>query len=96
LAAGADVTTVSRRFHSGIVAMVVAECEAVRVAHGVNQVVLSGGVFLNEFLLVNVLVELRRAGFAAHCHQLTPTNDGGISLGQVMVASARRRAKEKQ
>lgn len=53
--------------------------------------VLSGGVFLNEFLLVNCLVELSRAGFAAYCQQQVPTNDGGIALGQIMVADARLR-----
>lgn len=90
VAAGILPAVMSRRFHSGIVDMVVAECEAVRQQRGINQVVLSGGVFLNEFLLVNCLVALRRTGFDAHCHRLVPTNDGGISLGQVMVASARQ------
>jgi hydrogenase maturation protein HypF len=94
LRAGASTAVMSRRFHSGIVAMVLAECEAIRNERKVSQVVLSGGVFLNEFLVVNCLVQLRRAGFGAHCHQLTPANDGGISLGQVMVASARLRARE--
>ncbi|MET9773209.1 carbamoyltransferase HypF [Streptomyces sp. NPDC006367] len=93
VAAGAAPDLMSRRFHTGIVDMVVAECEAVRERHGVTQVALSGGVFLNEFLLVNCLVALRRAGFEAYCHRLVPTNDGGISLGQVMVASARRAAR---
>jgi hydrogenase maturation protein HypF len=89
LRAGADQLTLSRRFHSGVVAMVVAQCEAERREHGVDQVVLSGGVFLNEFLLINCLVALRRAGFAAYSHQRVPPNDGGIALGQAMVASAR-------
>lgn len=90
LAAGTSIAAMSRRFHSAIVAMVVAECEAVRRERLVSQIVLSGGVFLNEFLLVNCLVALRRAGFDAHCHRLVPANDGGISLGQLMVASARQ------
>ncbi|MBC9726539.1 carbamoyltransferase HypF [Streptomyces sp. TRM68367] len=90
VAAGIAPAAVSRRFHSGIVAMVLAECDAIRREHGINQVVLSGGVFLNEFLLVNCLVALRKSGFEAHCHQLVPTNDGGISLGQAVVASARQ------
>ncbi|MFJ7326489.1 carbamoyltransferase HypF [Streptomyces cyaneofuscatus] len=90
VAAGTVPATMSRRFHSGIVDMVVTECEAVRQQSGISQVVLSGGVFLNEFLLVNCLVALRNAGFEAHCHRLVPTNDGGISLGQVMVANARQ------
>ncbi|MEV6123910.1 carbamoyltransferase HypF [Streptomyces sp. NPDC052077] len=92
LAAGADTATISRRFHSGVVDMVVARCRAVRDAEdgpATRQVVLSGGVFLNEFLLVNCLVELGRDGFDTHCQQQVPTNDGGIALGQIMVANAR-------
>jgi hydrogenase maturation protein HypF len=92
LATGASPGTISRRFHSGVVAMIVAQCEAHRRAHGVTQVVLSGGVFLNEFLVVNSLVGLRRAGFDAYAHRLVPANDGGIALGQVMVAGARLRS----
>jgi hydrogenase maturation protein HypF len=83
------VADISRRFHSAVVAMVVQLCTAMRERHGVRQVVLSGGVFLNEFLQVNCLVELRKAGFDAYAHRLVPTNDGGIALGQVLVADAR-------
>ncbi|MGC5363253.1 carbamoyltransferase HypF [Streptomyces sp. DT24] len=96
LAAGADTATVSRRFHSGVVDMVVERCRAVRTDTGgraTGQVVLSGGVFLNEFLLVNCMVELGRAGFDAYCQQQVPTNDGGIALGQIMVANARLTAE---
>jgi hydrogenase maturation protein HypF len=89
LAGGTDLPTLSRRFHSGVVSMVVAQCEAARDEHGVEQVVLSGGVFLNEFILVNCLAALTKAGFAAYGHRQVPTNDGGIALGQVMVAAAR-------
>lgn len=91
LAAGTDTTTISRRFHSAVVAMVVERCEELRARHDVAQVALSGGVFLNEFLLVNCLVELQSTGFDARSHRLVPTNDGGIALGQVMVAGARLR-----
>lgn len=89
LARGTAAEVVSRRFHSSVVAMVTERCEEIRRTLGTTQVVLSGGVFLNEFLLVNCLVELRRAGFEAYVHQQVPTNDGGIALGQVMVAGAR-------
>ncbi|MFD6194322.1 carbamoyltransferase HypF [Streptomyces sp. NPDC060275] len=93
LAAGIASPLISRRFHSGVVAMVVERCEAERLASGTRQVVLSGGVFHNEFLTVNCLVALRRAGFEAYAHRLLPCGDGGISLGQVMVASARLRER---
>ncbi|MCH0538537.1 carbamoyltransferase HypF [Streptomyces sp. MUM 203J] len=89
LAAGVPVTTVSRRFHTAVVDMVREHCAAVRERTGVNQVVLSGGVFLNEFLLLNCLTGLTADGFDTYVHRQVPTNDGGIALGQVMVADAR-------
>jgi hydrogenase maturation protein HypF len=88
LAAGAGLRALSLGFHSGVVAMVAEQCEAVRREHGVNQVVLSGGVFMNEFVLVNCLVALREAGFEAYCHRFVPPGDGGIALGQAMVAGS--------
>ncbi|WP_374756874.1 Kae1-like domain-containing protein [Raoultella terrigena] len=54
--------------------------------------VLSGGVFCNEFILVNCLNKLESCGFQPYSHQLVPTNDGGISLGQVVIATAYTRA----
>jgi hydrogenase maturation protein HypF len=89
LAAAVDLETVSRRFHSTVVSMVVEQCQAVREETGVEQVALSGGVFLNEFVQVNCLVELNRSGFTTFVHKHVPTNDGGISLGQIVVADAR-------
>ncbi|MEV5438823.1 carbamoyltransferase HypF [Streptomyces sp. NPDC052682] len=97
LADGVGIATVSRRFHSAVVDMVVERCRAIREVGQVTAVALSGGVFLNEFLLVNCLVELRRAGFDTYCQQQLPTNDGGIALGQVVIANARITAqKEKE
>ena len=82
------IATISRKFHSGMVQMVVRVCQDLHRHYPFNQVVLSGGVFLNEFLCVNTLIALRQAGIAAYAHKNVPSNDGGISLGQVMVARA--------
>lgn len=82
------VATISRRFHSSIVEIVLTLCRQLRASTQINQVVLSGGVFLNEFLLVNCMLGLSRHGFAAYCHRDVPTNDGGISLGQIVIAHA--------
>lgn len=84
---------ISRRFHTAVAQMVRQRCRAVREETGVRQVVLSGGVFLNEFLLVNCLTGLAEDGFAGYCQRQVPTNDGGIALGQVMVADARLTGK---
>lgn len=92
VAAGVPVERISRRFHTAVVEAIADRCRAVREETGVAQVVLSGGVFLNEFLLLNCLTSLRADGFDAYVHRQVPTNDGGIALGQVMVADARTSA----
>ncbi|MFH9722254.1 carbamoyltransferase HypF [Streptomyces sp. NPDC017254] len=89
IAAGLPADRVSRRFHTAVVEMVRERCRAFRQETGVSQVVLSGGVFLNEFLLLNCLTGLTADGFDTYVHRQVPTNDGGIALGQVMVADAR-------
>ncbi|WP_067530903.1 carbamoyltransferase HypF [Nocardia crassostreae] len=90
LAADVPVAEISRRFHSSVVTMVRSRCAAISRTTGIRQVVLSGGVFLNEFLLVNCLVMLEQDGFEAYAHHQVPPNDGGIALGQVMVAASGR------
>jgi hydrogenase maturation protein HypF len=89
------VERISRRFHTAVVDLVRRRGRALAETTGVRQVVFSGGVFLNEFLLVNCLTGLARDGLRPYCHHQVPTNDGGIALGQVMVADARA-AKEIQ
>lgn len=84
-----NLSELSRRFHSTIVDIIEAVCQRLVDRFEVKQIVLSGGVFCNEFILINALNCLELRGFKSYCHQLVPTNDGGISLGQVVVAAAR-------
>src|SRR5690606_21223653 len=95
VAAGTPTPDISRRFHSTIVDIVVAMCRALSERHDTRQVVLSGGVFLNEFVLVNALVRLRDSGLDAYCHDAIPTNDAGISFGQIAVTAARLSADQR-
>jgi hydrogenase maturation protein HypF len=53
-----------------------------------NRLVLSGGVFQNSLLLAGLISALEKKGFEVFSHKLVPTNDGGISLGQALVAAA--------
>ncbi|MBI5273073.1 MAG: carbamoyltransferase HypF [Chlamydiia bacterium] len=85
---GLAIAEISRRFHSTIVQMIVAVCILIRTKTSIAQVVLSGGVFLNEFLLINSMHLLESAGFVPYCHHTIPTNDGGIAPGQILVADA--------
>jgi len=54
---------------------------------------LSGGVFQNRILLEQVAGRLGAAGLRVLSHRQVPANDGGLSLGQAVVAAARRRAR---
>jgi hydrogenase maturation protein HypF len=80
--AGVDRSRISARFHNTLVAMIL---EIARHA-AEPRVVLSGGCFQNRYLTEQAVEKLRRAGFSAYWHQRIPTNDGGLSLGQVMAA----------
>jgi hydrogenase maturation protein HypF len=55
-------------------------------------VALSGGVFQNRILLEQVAGRLAEVGLRVLSHRQMPANDGGLSLGQAVVAAARRRA----
>jgi hydrogenase maturation protein HypF len=86
-----DAAQLSRRFHCTIVQIVAEVCSRLAERSGLDRVVLSGGVFMNEYLLVNTLRALAARGLSPFCHRLVPPNDGGISLGQILVAHARTR-----
>jgi len=64
----------------------IADGEEPRQQEGLNKVCLSGGVFQNVTLLSRTLRGLRKAGFEPYNHHLVPPNDGGIALGQALVA----------
>jgi hydrogenase maturation protein HypF len=91
LAAGTPPPTVAARFHNGVAAAIVAACQAIRDRHGLHAVALSGGVFQNLLLTTTVTSQLRDLGFTVFTHGRVPCNDGGISLGQAVVAAARDR-----
>jgi hydrogenase maturation protein HypF len=57
-----------------------------RRSEGLNQVALSGGVFQNVTLLQQVEGRLRNANFGVLTHRLVPPNDGGLALGQAVIA----------
>jgi hydrogenase maturation protein HypF len=91
LRAGTSVEVVAARFHNSIARMIVKACSAIRAARGLSIVALSGGVFQNQLLLRRTIGLLEEAGFQVLTHRQVPTNDAGISFGQVAVAAARDR-----
>jgi len=91
LAAGIAPEVIAARFHHGVAALIEAGCVLARERHGLSTVALSGGVFQNQLLLRGAVTRLEARGFRVLVHSRVPCNDGGISLGQAVVAGARDR-----
>jgi hydrogenase maturation protein HypF len=89
LAAGVAREVVAARFHNGLAALIEDGCVLLREQHGLDTVALSGGVFQNLLLLGGTVTRLEARGFTVLTHSRVPCNDGGISLGQAVVAAAR-------
>ena len=82
--------TIARRFHNTLAEMAVAVCVQIRQETGLNRVVLSGGVFQNRLLSEGVASLLEQRDFSVFTHRLVPPNDGGIALGQAIIAGRSR------
>jgi hydrogenase maturation protein HypF len=91
LGAGTPREVIAARFHHGVAALIEAGCLLMRERHGLGTVALSGGVFQNLLLLRAAVTRLQACGFRVLLHSRIPCNDGGISLGQAVVAAARDR-----
>jgi hydrogenase maturation protein HypF len=88
MAAGTGPPVIAARFHNGVAAVIERACVALRDRHGLTVVALSGGVFQNLLLTDRVVTGLTARGFRVLVHHRVPCNDGGISLGQAVVAAA--------
>ena len=88
-----DAATISAKFHNTIIMAIFETVNAIRRSEGITKVVLSGGVFQNKYLLEQTTAILEKNNFKVYSHAIVPTNDGGIALGQLAVASKRREIK---
>ena len=86
LNADVDVAVIARRFHDAFVDAIVAQAQLVEAVYGIRTVVLSGGVFMNRYLVEHALAALEQAGFTVAINRDLPPNDGCISYGQAVVA----------
>jgi hydrogenase maturation protein HypF len=86
--AGTPAGTIARRFHVTLVAAFAAAAHQVAAGQGLDRVVLSGGVFHNEYLLIGMIQALEASGLTVFTHTRVPPGDGGIALGQAVAAAA--------
>ena len=89
--AGIHISKISARFHNGLAESAREICLKIKSETGIDEVVLSGGVWQNITLLGRTLSLLNKDGFRVYIHREVPTNDGGLSLGQAVIAAARMR-----
>ena len=87
LSQGISRGRISVKFHNTIARMIDDMCHLIADETGVNQVSLSGGVFQNRLLLRKTVSLLESSGFQVFTHKQVPCNDGGISLGQAVIAN---------
>ncbi|HKV07665.1 MAG TPA: carbamoyltransferase HypF, partial [Thermoanaerobaculia bacterium] len=87
LIAGKSPATISAKFHNALAAAVEEVVRTTREARGDLPVVLTGGCFQNA-LLAERIVERLAGGPRVFLHREVPPGDGGLSLGQALVADA--------
>jgi hydrogenase maturation protein HypF len=86
------VGVMAARFHRGLAAGIARMVETLAAGLpdvALPQVALSGGVFQNRILFEQVLTRLEQKGFSVLCHARVPCNDGGLALGQALIAASR-------
>jgi hydrogenase maturation protein HypF len=86
-----SASVISAKFHNTIAQVILEVAKQIRKETSLNKVFLSGGVFQNKYLLEKSLYLLNRNKFKVFTNHLVPANDGGISLGQLVIASKTRK-----
>jgi len=78
---------ISRRFHGGLVNVLAEATTLIAERTGLQEVCLSGGSFQNAILLWGLEQKLAKLGLKVYQHTLVPPGDGGLSLGQLLIAA---------
>jgi hydrogenase maturation protein HypF len=84
------IPVISTKFHNTLAAVIADLASGIKAAQGIDKVVLSGGVFQNRYLLGKSVSLLEALNFKVYSNHLVPANDGGIALGQLVVANKKR------
>jgi hydrogenase maturation protein HypF len=87
---GVDRSIIAMAFHNTIVELVKQVSLSIKEETGIFKIVLSGGTFQNRIILEKTEKLLEKSGFEVYSQSNIPSNDGGIALGQIAIASKRR------
>ena len=89
-------SVIAARFHNTVTDIIIRLCQSISRGTGLKEVALSGGVFQNRLLFRKSTTTLEENGFTVYTHRQVPCNDGGISLGQVVIANNYGRQDDEQ
>ncbi|MBW2731299.1 MAG: carbamoyltransferase HypF [Deltaproteobacteria bacterium] len=87
---GEDAAALALAFHDGVGAVFAEAAARAAQSNGISRVVLSGGCMLNRLLVTRLTEHLRASGLEVYAHSKVPPGDGGLALGQAVIAAARR------
>jgi hydrogenase maturation protein HypF len=93
---GSAPGAVAAGFHTAVAALIAEMAERLGESTGIDRVALSGGVFQNVLVVRLARAQLERLHMRVLTHRLVPPNDGGLALGQAVVAAARRQSPPSQ
>jgi len=85
---GLDKKIMAAKFHNTVAEFTLNLCGKIRKNNGINKIALSGGVFQNRYLTEKIISLLEEDNFQVYTQRKVPPNDGGISLGQAVVAGS--------
>ena len=92
--AGVPASVIALRFHNAFVEAIAAVAQLAHALYGTTVVALSGGVFMNRYLVEQSAARLGSIGFTVALNKDLPPNDGCISYGQAVVASAQQQVAD--
>jgi hydrogenase maturation protein HypF len=84
---GVSVSRISYGFHNTLIEAGYDMILKISQNTGIKTIVLSGGVFENQYLLKMFSTKLKKAGFKTYYNEQIPINDSGISFGQIQIAA---------
>ncbi len=87
--AGVPTAEIARRFHEAFVELILQAAQLIHMMYEIRTVTLSGGVFMNRYLIEHAVRRLTDAGFTVAINRELPPNDASVSFGQAVVALAR-------
>jgi len=94
LGAGMETPVISARFHNTVVRFLLSAALRAREETTLNTVAISGGCFANRYLTTRLTEMLGDRGFEVLTHRRIPCNDGGIALGQAVIAEVKHHRRD--